>query len=121
MSAYYEWRGFEAVYFEDSFVLDITSSKKEITFTLEIVLQESHSLYETPKQNEQYCYKKGLLVFKNIQSVEWNKEIDKNFTDLAGEKDLGNIDEFKLNDKVYELSGDWGILKVISSPVELIF
>jgi len=39
------------------------------------------------------------------------------YTDATGEVDYGNIDEFYLADEHYYLSGDWGKLKIKSSPL----
>ena len=40
----------------------------------------------------------------------------KPYTDATGTVDYGNIDEFYLIEEHYYLSGDWGKLKITSSP-----
>jgi hypothetical protein len=121
MSSYYEWESFADIYLEDSFVLSIDESKDEISFTIEVVLKENHPFYKNPKKQEQYCYKKGKIIFQNIKSIEWLQRNDKLFTDATGKVDYGNIDNFEMSEKGYNLSGDWGELKVSSSPVKLVW
>jgi len=121
MSSYYEWEGFSEIYLEDSFVLAISELDNEISFIVEIVLTENHPLYTKIKENEKYCYKRGKIIFQNLNKVKWLDKNIKPFTDSAGTEDYGNIDIFELSDEGYELSGDWGMLKVNSSPVKLVW
>lgn len=121
MNTYSDWEDFADIYLEDSFVLSIDEAEDEISFTIEVVLTENHPLYIKPKPNEQYCYKKGKIIFQNLKSFKWLKKNNKFFTDATGSKDYGNIDSFQLSNKGYELSGDWGYLVVSSSPVKLVW
>ncbi len=121
MSRYYEWEGFTDIYLEDSFVLGIDESDNTISFIIEVVLTEKHPLYTSPKENEQYCYNKGKIVFQNLKSVEWLHRNEQPFTDADDSEDYGNIDTFELSEEGYGISGDWGELRVISSPVKLIW
>ncbi len=121
MSSYYDWEDFAGIYLEDSFVLSICELDNEISFIVEAVLTENHPLYVPPKEGEQYCYKKGKIVFQGLKQVEWIDRNEAPFTDAAGEEDYGNIDVFELYSGVYKLSGDWGELQVISSPVKWVW
>lgn len=116
---YYQLQGLEHVYLEDSYVLDIQSSPSSVEFSLSVVLTEQHPLYSSPRPGEQYCYRNGLLRFSNVDRVEWLEKSMIPSTDATGAVDYGNIDEFYLTDKHYYLSGDWGRLKIRSSPPSL--
>ena len=121
MSSYYNWEGFTDIYLEDSFVLGICESPNEISFILEAVLTKNHPFYTPPKSDEQHCYKKGKIVFQGLKYFKWINRIKAPFTDSSGEEDYGNIDIFELSNDKYTLSGDWGKLEVVSSPVKWIW
>lgn len=116
---YYQLEGLEHVYLEDSYVLDIRTDPTSVEFSLCVVLTEDHLLYRSPLPGEQYCYRRGLLRFPNVERVEWLEKSMMPSTDATGAVDYGNIDEFYLADGHYYLSGDWGRLEIKSSPPSL--
>ena len=116
---YYQFEGFEHVYLEDSYVLDVRASPSSVEFSLLVVLTEQHPLYSPRLRDEQYCYRSGLLRFPNVRRVEWIEKSMIPFTDATRAVDYGNIDEFYRTDDHYYLSGDWGKLEVESSPPSL--
>lgn len=119
MSKYYEWDGFENIYLEDSYVLGIKYSGRELSFIMELVLTENHPMYSPPKESEQYCYRNGEMIFKNVSEVKWiNRSMQPNI-DFDGAVDYGNIDSFELSEGGYHLEGDWGEVIVYSSEPEL--
>ncbi len=119
MSNYYEWSNFENTYLEDSFVLSIEEFESSLSFIVEVVLTENHPLYSSPNTGEQYCYRKGKIIFQELKSVEWSNRNTQPFTDAVDSEDYGNIDAFILDADGYHLSGDWGEVVVNSSPVKL--
>jgi len=119
MSNYYEWDNFKNIYLEDSFVLSIEEFEGALSFIVELVLTENHPLYSSRDAGEQYCYKKGKIIFQELKSIEWLNRNTQPFTDATGSKDYGNIDTFILAADGYHLSGDWGEVIVDSSPVKL--
>ncbi len=121
MSNYFEIEGLENFYFEDSFVLKIEESKYELTFLLDLVLKEEHPLYSDPKDDEQYCYKKARLIFRECEEINWIEKINSKFSDKSGEVDLGNIDSFRKDDKENHLEGDWGEVILVTDLVEVFF
>ncbi len=60
---YFNFPGFENIYLEDSYVLEIKTNSTSVEILLEAVLTEQHSLYTNPKNDEQYCYKKSCNSF----------------------------------------------------------
>jgi len=122
MSEYFEWDGFSNVYLEDSFVLQISESRTEFIFDIEIVLTEEHPLFEQPKADERYCYHNGKLLFSGISAVNWKRKSAVSSYDANGEVDYGNIDVLrKVGEELYQVSGDWGDLEITSTHIEIIF
>jgi len=121
MSQYYEWENFKDIYLEDSFVLGIDESEKQISFTVEMVLTEKHPLYKPPCEGEQYCYEKGKIVFQDLKSVEWLNRNMQPFTDADNSEDFGNIDFFASSSAGYHLSGDWGEVMINSAHPKVVW
>ena len=113
---YYELQGFENAYLEDSYVLNVLEKENEIEFVLDVVLTENHPLFTTPRENEQYCYKRGRITFTNV--IEYRST--QAFVDAHKEIDYGNIDEFFEENGNYHLSGDWGKMMINSSLPEML-
>ena len=118
---YYDWQIFHGIYLEDSFVLGILESSDELCFLMEFVLMECHPNYSRPETDENYCYKKGRIVFRGLKSVRWLHRYCTPFVDKSGEEDYGNIDYFTSSDGRYSLGGHWGELIVSSSRLLLIW
>jgi hypothetical protein len=116
---YYQLKGLEHVYLEDSYVLGIQINSSSVEFSLSLVLTEQHPLYSPPLPSEQYCYRSGLLRFPDVERVKWLEKLMRPYTDATGTVDYGNIDEFYLADGHYYLSGDWGKVEIKSSPPSL--
>ena len=116
---YSQFSGFENVYLEDSYVLDIHINPSSVEFLLLVVINEQHPLYSPPECNEQYCFRKGMLRFPNVARLAWLEKSMKPYTDATGSVDYGNIDEFYLAGEYYNLRGDWGSLEIKSSPPSL--
>lgn len=112
---YYEFEGFQNVYLEDSFVLEIRESQNEFLLMLEVVLTEKHPLYRSPTPSEMYCYKFAVIDFPNVKKIDWEVKNSSKYLDANGESDLGNIDSFFFEGDCYFLGGDWGKVKIISS------
>ena len=117
---YNQFSGFENVYLEDSYLLDIQINPSSIEFSLLVVLNEQHLLYSPPVSDEQYCFRKGILRFPNVAQIRWLEKSMTPYTDATGTVDYGNIDNFYLAGEYYYVSGDWGSLEIKSSPPSLV-
>lgn len=120
-SNYFDIKDFENVYLEDSWVLKIKTDSDTAEFLLDVVLTENHPLYTQPKQNEQYCFKRAAINFSEVTAVIWIEVNMIAFTGAAGEIDFGNIDSFIYDGEYYNLSGDWGELKIQSGKPTIKF
>ena len=118
---YHYLPGFENVYLEDTYVLDIVEEPTRLIFTLDVVLTEGHPLYQVPSIEEQYCYRKALLEFSGIKKIMWISRHLQPFTDATGSVDYGNIDIFYKSDFTYHLEGDWGSVDIEPSECILAF
>lgn len=121
MSKYYEWDIFKGIYLEDSFVLAVDESNGQLTFCMDLVLTENHPEYSSPKEDEQYCFKRGQIVFPNLNSVKWISKNLHPFRDADGNYDYGNIDFFELRPGGYHLLGDWGEVIINSSEPKVVW
>ena len=108
--------GFGDLYIEDSWVLDIVARPSVLEIAADLVLRESHPLYQPPMPGEQYCYRRGVLAFEGISRLEWDSSLTRPATDGSGESDYGSFDTFVVEDGAYRLQGDFGTLLVVSEP-----
>ena len=113
---YYQITGFEHIYLEDSYVLDIQITQTFAKLQVLAVLTKEHDLYKTPLPNEQYYYVNAAILFSNVKKAEWVKKIMLPIKDASGDIDYGNIDEFYFQDGHYHIIGDWGELDIVSAP-----
>lgn len=120
MSTYTTIPGFEDVYLEDSWILGIHVEPGSVAFDVEVVLLETHPLYSPPGPEEQYCYRRGTIIFHQVAEVNWTGQgVVVPAVDASGEQDFGSIDEFELADGSYALEGDFGRLVVRSAEPTL--
>lgn len=116
MSYFESIKALSDIYLEDSYVLEIRQRGSEIEFEMEFVLRTGHILYESPRIDEMYCYRRGILRLSNCDDVRMLKSVKAN-EDASGEIDLGNIDRFDLDGERIEMSGDWGELSLKSNQI----
>ncbi|GEL95834.1 hypothetical protein [Cellulomonas composti] len=121
MSDYWSILGFEGLYLEDSWVLDITARPGVLEFVVDLVLRESHPRYEAPKVGEQYCHRRGVLRFEGVSSLRWEGQGSVPATDATGEQDYGSVDALRVTDDVYTVEGDFGRIVVASAPPSVEF
>lgn len=110
--------GFEGVYLEDSWVLQIIREANSLVFVVDLVLLESHPSYSPPTAGEQYCYRRAQVIFGNLRSLRWKSGVSRAATDASGETDLGSFDEFRVRADEYAFSGDFGSIVIAAdAPV----
>ncbi len=111
---------FSEIYIEDSYVLGINEYSDVMEFLMLIVLRENHPLYSLPKTGEQYCYRRGKIIFPDTKKVNWSKKSFNPTEDIDGEIDYGNIDSFVFENGKYHLVGEWGDVLVESGTPQII-
>jgi len=116
MAHYWEIPGFEGLYLEDSWILEIRPGEGTLTISADLVLRESHPAYRGPRPGEQYCYRHGLITFEDVNKFSWTDRARMPATDASGEEDLGSFDQFEVEDGTYLLAGDFGQIVVTSKP-----
>ncbi|HEY8395303.1 MAG TPA: hypothetical protein VIK96_00840 [Bacilli bacterium] len=121
MTDYYRIPSLENVYLEDSFLLDVEETNRNIIMRVEIVLTENHALYEKPLPDEAYCYRNAKLTFSDFEKSVCLEKKFVPFTDASGEVDYGNIDFLHLSNGVFEIGGDCGHLRIFGGKVALDF
>lgn len=120
---YYDIKGFEHIYLEDSYVLKIfeQSTEKSLVFSMELVLTEKHPSYTLAKKSEQYCYKNADIIFTDAYSIVWITKDFKPNINRDGTMDFGNIDSFIVLEDEYHLLGEWGEVIIKSKKLPTIF
>lgn len=115
---YEEWPALENVLLEESWVLEVAASRRQIAFRIEAVLLPGHEGFEHPKPDQMYCYRTGWLsIVSENMSVELSGAPPA--VDAIGQMDLGHIDLFEEVDGGWMLQGDWGTVRAATLRVEL--
>jgi hypothetical protein len=113
MIEYADFPELAGLFLEDSYVLDISESPRQLVFKLDAVLTPEHPAYRPPRPGEQHCYTYGTLVFGDVTRVEWLRRSSRRHTDASGAEDLGNIDILTVRDGAFIAEGDWGRVRVL--------
>lgn len=113
--SYTQLDGFEHLYLEDSFVLDIAAHPGRLTITIELVLTPEHPEYQPPSPSEQYCMRPGVIEFESVRRLAWTGQGTPPSTDASGTIDYGNIEEFEATEDTVTLQGDFGQLEIEST------
>jgi hypothetical protein len=121
MSDYWNMPGFEGLYLEDSWILEITARPGLLEFVVDLVLLDSHPLFELRSAGEQYCYRRGVIRFDGVSSLRWEKQGAPPATDATGERDYGSVDALRETDDAYVVEGDFGHIAVASPPPSVEF
>ncbi|MDR9768686.1 hypothetical protein RJP56_21810 [Shewanella baltica] len=112
-----DWRQmevFKGIDLNDSFVLDWNYENNRLCFELEASIWPESKYYVEPKLNEYTCYRKAILQFVNTVSVTGlkPKSAVMSSTDPDGSIDYGNIDTLQVVYGGFELTGDFGNIKI---------
>ena len=121
MPYYWSIPGFDGLYLEDSWVLDITARPGVLELVVDLVLRESHPSYEAPKAGEQYCHRRGVVRFEGVSSLRWEGQGSVPAVDATGERDYGSVDALRVTDDAYMVEGDFGRIAVASPPPSVEF
>jgi len=106
--------------FEESYVLDISSSEKNVSFEIDALVSKEHKEFGKLKNKDQE-YQFVMLEFVNCDMINWislDLEKARSF-DADKEIDYGSIDQFKYENNNYFLEGDWGQVKIQTDEVRL--
>jgi hypothetical protein len=108
--------GFEDLYLEGSFVLDIVEDEGWVKFVLNAALRPRHPHYERPPAAQAHCYRRLQVTFRELRKTTWFARSELVYTDADGRKDHGCIDSFTAEpDGSYVLEGDWGGVAIESA------
>ena len=113
MTTYHEeFADLSAVVLEESWVLRVDDSTRQLRMVLDLVLTPDHPGYGPPRPGEMYCYRRGTLVVDSDTAVHVRQSTRPPTIDPTGETDRGNVDTFgpatDLGADVWELTGEWG-------------
>lgn len=118
---YWELAGFENLYLEDSWVLNIEATPGALVLQCDLVLLESHPDYTGLLAGEQYCYRRARIRFQQVRTLLWRDQMYRPAKDASGERDYGSIDSFTRSGDTSEVGGDFGLIVVDSEAPEIEF
>lgn len=116
MGDYWMLAGLADYYLEGSWVLDIVARPGSVTFSVDVVLRESHSAYRAPRAGEQYCVRRGRLSFDSVTALEWKDQGAPPARDATGEIDYGSIDHLQIVTTKSRVVGDFGTMEISGPP-----
>ncbi|GAA5189547.1 hypothetical protein GCM10023346_04390 [Arthrobacter gyeryongensis] len=120
MGKYFEHEVLRGFYLEDSWVLDINASRGQLVITAEFVLTEEHPSYAPARPGEQYCYRKGVLVFDGVADLTWTGQLSSRPSrDPDGSVDYGNIDSLIIEGDHYTVEGDLGKIDLHAASIRV--
>ncbi|WJV44614.1 hypothetical protein [Streptomyces flavofungini] len=117
---YQDLPGFEHVYLEDSWVLNIEARPGVLTMLLEVHLLPDHPEHQAPPPGKWACYRKATLVFQEVGDLHWTGQGALPTTDPDGTRDFGNVDALIGTALGYQLEGGWGEITIASSAPTLV-
>jgi hypothetical protein len=112
---------FQHVLLESSYVLQIRLSPYNLELRMDFVLTPEHPKYSSPDAAKQECYKRGHIQIMGFRRVTWEASGYKPSYDATGELDFGNLDLFTYSNGVWEVSGDWGVIRVDGGDLAVSF
>lgn len=99
---------------EDGWLLGVREESNIVEFTVDAALTRTH-----PRVQPYRCWRKILITFSNVRSVNWVERNLRPNVDLDGSIDYGSIDCFDIETDKYHLSGQWGEIEIVSGPVKV--
>lgn len=114
---YEELPALSGVYLEDSYVLAIELSQRDLVIELDAVLTPAHPAYRDPRPDEQYCFRRARIRVRDAESMRWVTQTMQPFRDATGEADYGSIDTWQIEDDVSRLTGEWGEIEFVDGVV----
>lgn len=112
---YSDLPGFQSLYLEDSFILDVLARPGSVVFEVELVLTGDHPDYRPPPPNEQHCYRRGRITFEGVTRLTWLSKNISPARGATGEIDYGGFDTFRVNGSTFVVAGEFGELNLEAS------
>lgn len=78
-------------------------------------MKDTNKYFQKPEPKEIYFFKKIKIKFSDYLSYRWLSQSMRATIDLDGSIDYGNIDNFYKEKNIYNISGEWGTLEIISN------
>jgi hypothetical protein len=124
MQPYTDLPGFEELYLEDSWVLDVVAHPQSVEVVCEFVLCEGHPRFGPPQPGEQQCYSRGVIRFSGVRRLDWTsieggEVLLRPAVDRDGSVDWGNIDHFEFGPNLFDLEGNFGHLRIEADACEV--
>jgi hypothetical protein len=121
MTLWTEMSEFDGVDLTESYVLGWRMDGNDLRFDLDVALVPGHPAYRPPRPDERTCYHRGTLIFPGARAVSGLALQDEvlGAVDATGERDYGNIDTFEETGGEFQLSGEFGDVRLKSARPRL--
>jgi hypothetical protein len=104
---------------EESWVLDICSTPGALTIRIDLVFDKDHPELKPAPAGDVYYTRQGVLRFDGVRCLEWTDQSQRPSRDASGEVDYGHVDSMLWENDQYELTGDFGTVRLSASRVHL--
>jgi hypothetical protein len=118
MRDYTELPALQYFVLEESWVLGITARPGSLEIEIDLTFARDHPELRPPRQGDQIYGRVGLIRFTSVSSLDWSGQGNPPAIDASGERDWGAIDSFTWDAATYELTGDFGRIRVDAASVE---
>jgi len=110
----------QGVYLEDSYVLGIAVSGRQLRLGVLFALTDDHPAYAAPIPGEQHCYREGEIRWDQVQIVS-SRGRSSFFiaADPDGTFDLGSVC-YTRNEGVHHVETDWFDVQFTAGDMEVV-
>jgi len=100
------------ILFSSSYLLALRIEPYFLELKMDFALTPEHPRYIAPGGREQECYARGRLLLQGFVNIEWTATGNIPSHDATGEVDFGTLDEFVQIGGFWQLSGDFGSMRL---------
>lgn len=105
---------------EESWVREVQASPGVIVFKVDLTFAASHPEVRPSRAGEMHYGREGEIRFTGVSTLSWMEQGVEPAIDANNETDWGAIDTFTWNGTTYNLSGDFGDIRVEAVALEVV-
>jgi hypothetical protein len=105
---------------EESWVVGIEVRAGIVEFIIDLMFAADHPELHRPRKGEYAYFRRGTIRFTGVSSLSWENMGVRPATDASGASDWGHIDAFDWLGTTYKLEGDFGVIELEASGLDVI-
>ena len=109
----------EHVVLEESWVLGIVVRPDLVEIDVDLCYARDHPELLPPRKDEYAYFRRGTIRFINVSSASWEKSRALPARDASGDEDWGHIDTLEWEGTAFKLTGDFGVIGLKATTVEV--